>query len=80
MADYAEITDATTEWKSAGALTENVIFQVKSGSVLLTTHSAPTGSMGLRLEAGDREMFYSGRTVRYRRIGSSPAVIARVAP
>lgn len=77
MADYAPITVSTFNWTALPAATEEHFLQCQTGAVLLTRHSAPTGSNGLRLQAGDAITVKTGDTWRYKLAENGGAVLIR---
>lgn len=70
------ITDIGTDWTSV-TLTQAETWQCTDGKVALTTHANPGPEDGIVLTPGQGWQISSGKTVRYRKIGGSAAVIAR---
>lgn len=66
-------------WSDPVTLTADEIWQAASGSILVTAEAAPEIEDGLRLDLMDGLRLSAGKTVRYRRVGGSAAVIAREA-
>ncbi|MEM0947196.1 MAG: hypothetical protein AAGK37_07300 [Pseudomonadota bacterium] len=73
----ALITDAATGWSSPVTLTEDEVWQTRDGAVYLTTSASPGGDDGILLTETTAIQLGAGRTVRYRKVGDVPAVIAR---
>ncbi len=75
----ALITNATTNWSTAIVLTDNEIWQTRKGSVFVTTTASPDADDGLGLHENHAVQFPAGSTVRYRKEGSTDALIVREA-
>jgi hypothetical protein len=75
----ALILDATTAWSSPVALTGDEIWQARWGSVFLTTTDTPDALDGFSLTQGDAVHFRAGLNVRYRKEGTTDALIVREA-
>ncbi|MEM6889084.1 MAG: hypothetical protein AAF636_13200 [Pseudomonadota bacterium] len=73
----ALIKDATEDWSAPIALSNTEIWQVREGNVFVSTDAAPEPDGGLNLfeQAGLR--IAAGLTVRYRKTGTTSALIAR---
>lgn len=78
--DYPIITDCDNTWKALPGATEPYDLQAQGGPVLITDHSAPTGTNGILLHPGGTPyLVKTGRTMKYRLAGSTPATLVRVA-
>lgn len=75
----ALITDATTAWSSPVTLTQDEVWQTRKGGVFVTTTASPDAEDGLFLREGTGVRFSAGSDVRYRKEGTTGAVIAREA-
>lgn len=75
----ALITDAATAWSSPLTLTQDEVWQTRSGSVFVTTTSSPDATDGLLLREGMGIRFSAGSDVRYRKEGTAEAVIVHEA-
>ncbi|MEM0935348.1 MAG: hypothetical protein AAF646_00900 [Pseudomonadota bacterium] len=75
----ALISDATTSWSSPITLADDEIWQTRYGSVFLTTTAAPDAQDGFNLLQGDGVLIRAGRSVRYRKDGTTDAMIVREA-
>lgn len=75
----ALITDATTSWSSSVTLTTDEIWQTRRGAVFVTTSATPDPEDGLEMHETHAVRLPSGAEVRYRKIGTTEAVIAREA-
>lgn len=74
----AIITNIPATWTAIAAPTSaDEIWQCSNGTVEVTTEASPAETDGIRLEAGMGRQVSSGKTVRYRRVGDTPAVIRR---
>lgn len=61
------ITDASSSaWTSASATTTREGWQVRTGSILLSTTATPGDADGIFLSKGEYVEFASGVTVKYR--------------
>lgn len=75
----ALITDATTTWSAPVTLGSDEIWQARAGSVFITTTASPAADDGIALNLRDGLKLPAGAVVRYRKDGSTLAVIAREA-
>ena len=75
----ALITNATTSWSSPVTLASDEIWQTRKGSVFLTTGSSPAADDGLGLHENHAVRLPAGAAVRYRKEGTTEAVIVREA-
>ncbi len=73
----ALITDAATSWSAPITLTEDEIWQTRSGSVYLTTTSSPAADDGITLDERHAIQLSAGKVVRYRKVGLTDALIVR---
>ena len=71
----ALITDATTAWSSPRTLATDEIWQTRRGSVFVTTTPAPDAEDGLALWETHAVRLPAGSEVRYRKEGTTEAVI-----
>lgn len=75
----ALITDAATTWSAPVTLTQDEIWQTRSGSVFLTTTPGAAADDGVLLRAGRAILLSAGSELRYRKEGRADALIAREA-
>jgi len=75
----ALITDATTTWSPPVVLTDDEVWQTRFGNVFITTTASPAPDDGFNLLQGEGVLLRAGREVRYRKEGSTDALIAREA-
>jgi hypothetical protein len=75
----ALITDATTAWSAIVTLASDEIWQARAGSVFLTTTTSPAAEDGIALALREGIRLPAGAQVRYRKEGSTEAVIVREA-
>lgn len=75
----ALITDAATAWSPAITLTSDEIWQTRKGSVFVTTTASPDAEDGIGLHENHAVRFSAGVSVRYRKDGTTEAVIVREA-
>jgi hypothetical protein len=75
----ALISDATATWSGPQTLTQDEIWQTRYGSVFITTTDSPAAEDGFNLLQGEGVLIRAGRTVRYRKAGSTQALIVREA-
>ena len=75
----ALLSDAATGWSSPVTLMTDEIWQVRKGSVFVTTTSTPDADDGLALHEFHAVQLPAGSVVRYRKEGSGAALIAREA-
>jgi hypothetical protein len=71
------IKDASLQWSDPVTVAQDEIWQVRSGSVLLTTTASPDPDDGLSLVLRDGIRVAAGSQIQYRREGDGFAVIAR---
>ncbi len=75
----ALIRDAQTEWSAPVTLATDEIWQARHGSVFLTTTADPDADDGISLVLRDGLRLGAGVSVRYRKSGSTEALIVREA-
>lgn len=75
----ALITDATTAWSAPITLTQDEIWQTRSGTVFLTSTPGAAADDGLFLRKATAVTLSAGTEIRYRKEGTKPAVIVREA-
>ena len=75
----ALITDATTAWSSQETLVNDEIWQAREGSVFLTSETSPAPNDGIALTIREGLRLPAGAVVRYRKEGTTSAVIVREA-
>jgi len=75
----ALINDAATTWSSPITLTQDEVWQTRKGSVFVTTTSSPGAEDGITLQETFGIRFSAGSTVRYRKEGTTAAVIVHEA-
>ena len=75
----ALIRDAQNEWSDPVTLTKDEIWQARHGSVYLTTTADPEADDGITLVMRDGLRIGAGLSVRYRKTGSTDALIVREA-
>lgn len=73
------ITDATPAWSAPVTLAADEIWQARRGAVYVSTTASPASDDGVRLLEGQGLHIRSGLTVRYRKAGSTEALIVREA-
>lgn len=73
------ITDATTAWSAPLTLTSDEIWQTRQGSIFVTTTASPALEDGLALHEFHAVQLSAGSQVRYRKEGTTDALIAREA-
>ena len=71
------VSDATTGWTDAGALSADEIWQCRKGLVFVSTNASPGADDGVQLTEGEGILIRSGQNVRYRKAGPRAALIAR---
>lgn len=75
----ALITDATTSWSAQITLTSDEIWQAREGSVFLTGTASPAPDDGIALTLREGLRLPAGAQIRYRKEGTTDAVIVREA-
>ncbi len=75
----ALITDAAFTWSSPVTLGADEVWQARTGRVFVTTTASPAANDGILLTETQAVQLAAGLQVRYRREGSTPALIAREA-
>ena len=75
----ALITDAATAWSAPVTLTQDEIWQTRTGTVFLTSTPGAAADDGLFLREATAVAISAGTELRYRREGTTPAVIVREA-
>ena len=75
----ALISDATNSWSTPVTLTSDEIWQVRKGSVFLTTEASPAADDGLNLSETQAVQLPAGTAVRYRKTGDTVSLIVREA-
>ena len=73
----ALITDAATTWSAPVTLTQNEIWQTRSGTVYLTATPGAAPDDGLFLREATAITVSAGTEIRYRKEGTTPTVIVR---
>ena len=73
----ALITDAADSWSAPVTLTQDEIWQARSGTVYVTSTPGATADDGLFLREATAVQFSAGTELRYRKEGTTPAVIVR---
>ena len=75
----ALITNATTSWSTPVTLTSDEVWQTRKGSIFVTTSTSPDAEDGIGLHENHAVRFSGGVSVRYRKEGTTEAVIVREA-
>ncbi len=75
----ALIRDAANEWSDPVALTTDEIWQAREGSLFLTTTTEPDADDGIALTLRDGIRLGAGVSVRYRKAGTTAALLVREA-
>jgi len=75
----ALISDVTTTWSDPLTLTRDEIWQARSGSVFVTTSPDPDPDDGFALVEGRGVLIRAGLNVRYRKQGSTAALLVHEA-
>lgn len=75
----ALIQDASTTWSDPVTLEQDEIWQARSGSVFVSTSSGPSADDGLALNQREGLRLSAGLVVRYRKAGTTSALIVREA-
>ena len=75
----ALITDAAATWSAPVTLTQDEIWQTRSGTVFLTATPGAAADDGLFLREATAIVVSAGTELRYRKEGATPAVIVREA-
>lgn len=75
----ALVTDVTTSWSDPVTLTADEIWQTRKGSVFVTTTGTPDADDGIALLEDHAIQISAGSTVRYRKEGTTEALIVREA-
>lgn len=75
----ALVTDAATAWSSAVTLSSDEIWQTRKGAVFVTTTASPAQDDGIALYETHAVQFTAGSQVRYRKAGTTEALIVREA-
>ena len=73
----ALITDATTAWSAPVTLTSDEVWQTRKGSIFVSTTASPGVGDGLALHDNHAVQFSAGQSVRYRKDGTTEALIVR---
>lgn len=71
------IKNATTDWSDPVTLSNDEIWQSRSGNVFITTTPDPEPEDGLSMVLREGIRLGAGLTVRYRKSGDVAALIAR---
>ena len=71
------ITDAANTWSAPVTLGADEIWQTRKGSVFVSTAASPGAADGIALHENHGVQISSGLTVRYRKEGSTEALIVR---
>lgn len=75
----ALITDAAPTWSAPVTLASDEIWQTRKGSVFVTTTATPDAEDGIALQENNAVQFPAGASVRYRKEGTTDALIVREA-
>ena len=75
----ALIRDAQNEWSAHVTLMTAEIWQAREGHIFLSTTAAPESDDGISLVLRDDIRLAAGLSVRYRKAGTTAALIAREA-
>lgn len=75
----ALITNATTIWSDPVTLATDEIWQARDGSVFVTTTTIPAPNDGIALSLRDGLRLSAGTVLRYRKEGTTAALIVREA-
>lgn len=75
----AIINNITTGWSAAVTLSSDEIWQTRKGSVFVTTTASPDAEDGIGLQENHAVRFSAGVSVKYRKEGTTEAVIVREA-
>lgn len=75
----ALISNAGSAWSSPVTLATDEIWQTRFGSVFVTTNDAPEADDGLALQQGQAIQLRAGLQIRYRKEGTTDALIVREA-
>ena len=75
----ALITDTATTWSAPITLVTDEIWQARKGSVFVTTTTNPAAEDGLGLWENHAVRLPAGSEVRYRKEGTTEAVLVREA-
>lgn len=73
------ITDASTRWSESVTLVTDELWQARKGSVFVTTTTNPSDNDGLSLHENHAVRFPAGATVKYRKEGTTDALIVHEA-
>lgn len=73
----ALITNAAATWSAPVTLTQDEIWQVRSGTVFVTATPGAAADDGLFLREATAVTISAGTELRYRKEGTTPAVIVR---
>jgi hypothetical protein len=73
----ARITNIPETFTQVGPLAADEIWQVHDGTVLISLEAGADAERGLRLTRWETLEVLSGKTVYYRRLGASAAVLSR---
>lgn len=75
----ALITDAATDWSAPITLSVDEVWQTRKGSVFVTSTASPDPDDGVALHENHAIQFSAGSAVRYRKTGTTEALIVREA-
>ena len=75
----ALLTDAATTWSAPITLTADEIWQSRKGAIFVTTGTNPDAEDGIALHENHASRFSAGVAVRYRKQGTTEALIVREA-
>lgn len=75
----ALVTDVATSWSSPVTLASDEIWQTRKGSVFVTTTASPAWDDGIALNEMHALQLPAGAQVRYRKVGTTEALIVREA-
>mgnify|MGYP006948855530 CR=1 FL=1 len=77
MPSYPSLHPTTDSWTAAPAASELVIWQVRSGTVLLTTNDTPSDDVALILTPPQAVPIAAGYPVHVRAMPGTPAHVTR---
>lgn len=75
----ALIIDSATAWSLPVTLIVDEVWQTRKGAVFVTTTDSPASDDGILLTENTAIQFTAGKSVRYRKVGATEAVIVREA-
>lgn len=75
----ALVTEVSAAWSTPVTLTSDEIWQTRKGSVFVTTTASPDPEDGIALHENHAVLISAGAEVRYRKTGTTEALIVREA-